>query len=135
MLLAALAITTALVLPKTARAVPERHAQCLHDPATETPDQRARRVQAVGLARTVNSAEATFSAQSGTQTYGDLDQLVAHNMLKAAPPSGQYVVGFDLHLDVLEKRYWFEVVDTTDSCGFRFISNQKGLIFTAEPIQ
>jgi hypothetical protein len=135
MLLAAFAITTAFVLPRTAPAVPERRAQCLHDPATETQEQRARRVQAVGLARTVNSAEATFSAQSGTQTYGDIGQLVAHDMLKAAPASGQYVAGFDLHLDVLEKRYWFEVVDTTDPCGFRFISNQNGLIFTAEPIR
>jgi hypothetical protein len=31
--------------------------------------------------------------------------------------------------------YWFMVKDQTDACGFAYISNQNGLIYTAEPIR
>lgn len=135
MLFATLAITTAIIAPRPTSAIPQTTGQCLHESGTETQEQQARKTRALGLARTLNSAEATFSAKSDTHSYGDLSQLVASNVLKPAPASGQYAPGFDLHLDVIGKSYWFEVVDTTDSCGFRFISNQSGLIFTAEPIK
>jgi hypothetical protein len=108
---------------------------CLHAPGTEAPDQAIRTRQALGLTRTINSAEAGFRAKAGTGGYGDLGQLVAYQFLKPPPAGGEYVPGFDLHLDLTGKGYWFSVVDTTDACGFRFISNQDGLIFTAEPIR
>ena len=114
---------------------PPAPAACLHEAGAETPDQHDRKVRALGLARTVNSAEAAFRVKAGTGKYGELGQLVAYEFLKPTPTTGQYVPGFDLRLDVTDKGYWFSVVDTTDSCGFRFISNQDGLIFTAEPIR
>ena len=135
MFIAALALTSAMVAPRTTHAHLQPAGVCLHEAATETQEQQARRARAVGLARTVNTAEAVFSAKSGIQSYADVAQLVANDLLKPAPASGQYIAGFDLHLDAMEKSYWFEVVDRTDPCGFRFISNQSGLIFTAEPIR
>lgn len=49
--------------------------------------------------------------------------------------NAEIVPGFKLTLDTTPKGYWFEVVDKTDACGFRFISTQTGLIFTAQPIR
>ena len=40
-----------------------------------------------------------------------------------------------LTLDVTESGYWFMIKDTADPCGFAFISNQAGVIFSAEPIR
>jgi hypothetical protein len=40
-----------------------------------------------------------------------------------------------LTFDTTQRGYWFEIKDVTDACGLRFISNQGGLIFTAEPIR
>jgi hypothetical protein len=31
--------------------------------------------------------------------------------------------------------YWFMVKDKTDPCGFAFLSNTAGVIYTAEPIR
>jgi hypothetical protein len=50
-------------------------------------------------------------------------------------PAEDIVPGWALTLDVTEKGYWFMVKDAQDPCGFAFISNQTGLIFTAEPIR
>jgi hypothetical protein len=134
MILTAMMISAALHGASQAKISPAAPA-CLHEAGTETPDQQLRKQRAVGHARTINSAEAAFHVKAGTGKYGELGQLVAYQFLKPAPAGGQYVPGFDLHLDVTDKGYWFSVVDTTDACGFRFISNQDGLIFTAEPIR
>lgn len=106
---------------------------CLHQPGTETADQALRRGSAVGLARTINSAESAYNATFGS--YAKLEDLVRGAFLKPAPASGEYVAGFRLQLDTTDHGYWFSVTDTSDPCGFRFISNQNGLIFTAQPIQ
>ena len=50
-------------------------------------------------------------------------------------PDADILPGWKLTLDVSENGYWFMIKDTTDPCGFAFISNQSGLIFTAEPIR
>jgi hypothetical protein len=117
--------------PAVARQAPT----CLHDPATETQEQITRRQSALGLARTVNSAEAAFSSKAGVVKYADLGELVAQNFMKPVPASGEYHAGFELHIDTFDKGYWFAVIDKTDACGFRYISNQQGVIFTAEPIR
>ena len=116
-------------------ATPSATKACLHQAGSESPEQQLRKRQALGLARTINSAEAAFRVKAGTGRYGDLNQLVSHDFLKPAPDGGQYVPGFAVRLDLTEQGYWFAVVDTTDACGFRFISNQDGLILTAQPIQ
>jgi hypothetical protein len=133
MILAVFVVIGALRATPAVRPQPPQ--ACLHEAPTETQEQHARRILAVQLTRLVNSAEASFAAHSATQAYGTLDQLIAQKEMKPLPPSGQYVNGFDLHLDVTDNGYWFEFVDRTDPCGFRFISNHAGIIFTAEPIR
>lgn len=104
---------------------------CLHQRGAETPVQYNRRIAALTAARLINTAESAYSSHAGAGFYGNIDALVANNALPKAPA----VPGFEVHLDVLDRAYWFEVVDKTDPCGFRFVSNQNGLIFTAEPIR
>ena len=41
----------------------------------------------------------------------------------------------ELTLDVNSTGYWFMIRDKPDPCGFAFISNQAGVIFSAEPIR
>ena len=41
----------------------------------------------------------------------------------------------EAELNVFEAGYWFMIRDMTDTCGFAYISNQNGVIFTAEPIR
>ena len=108
---------------------------CLHEAPNETAEQHARRIEAVQFTRLVLSVEAQLAAHSPTGAYADLNQLSASPDMRPLPASGQYVPGFELHLDVMNKGYWFEFVDKTDPCGFRFISNQAGVIFTAQPIR
>ena len=103
---------------------------CLHHASTETPDQAARRMSALTTARVILSVEHEYRSASRGH-YGTLEQLAASKAVEAVPPS----VGFEVHLDVLDRAFWFEVVDTTDPCGFRYVSNQDGVIFTAEPIR
>ena len=125
---------TAIVMAGMLHARPAQQSTgCLHEPGTETADQVDREKHALGLARTINSAESAYSAKFGS--YGKLEDLVGGDFVKPAPASGEYVAGFKLRLDVMDHAYWFSVTDTTDPCGFRFISNQNGVIFTAEPIR
>ncbi|PYR93973.1 MAG: hypothetical protein DMF84_07030 [Acidobacteria bacterium] len=109
---------------------------CLHDEKTESAEQAARKRSALGATRAINTAESRYAAANkryGAQ--GDLAGLLDPRYNLGADPGTEIVPGFTLTLDVSEKGYWFEVKDTTDPCGFRFISNQQGLIFTARPIQ
>ena len=95
MLLITFALTAAMLTPRTAPTIPQVSGHCLHDTNTETQEQHARRVRALGFARTVNSAEAAYAAKSG-QVYADIGQLVVYDYVKQAPASGQWVEGFDL---------------------------------------
>ena len=105
---------------------------CLHDRATETPDQSARRTAAVGVARAVNTAEAFYSSRNGG-SYADLRTLTSSGMISDSAISG--ALGFIVRLDLAGQGYWFEVADQQDACGFRFVSNQQGVIFEAQPIR
>jgi hypothetical protein len=109
---------------------------CLHDLATETAEQAARKRSALGAARAINTAESRYAAVNkryGTQR--DLESLVDARYNTGGEQGAEIVPGFTLTLDATEKGYWLEIKDTTDPCGFRFISNQNGVIFTAHPIQ
>jgi hypothetical protein len=105
---------------------------CLHDRSTETPDQRARRSAAVRVARSLNTAEAMFATVYGGK-YADIAQLTSSGALKA--DAANAAQGFAIRLDLSEHGYWFEVADQQDACGFRFVSNQSGVIFEAQPIR
>jgi hypothetical protein len=119
--------------------------QCLHGP-NETPDQTTRRRDALRATRTVNNLQAN---QPGSRTSTFLRQIELPSSQFAKGPDGQseffkklnftpgeeLMPGWELTLDVTEKGYWFMIKDKTDSCGFAYISNQNGVIHTAEPIR
>ena len=128
---------TAQAAPKPAAppAAPQAASSCLHDPSDEPVDQMRRRVAALGAARAVNTAEAAHSGKAGGYaTREELAGFIDASRYNIGA-NADIVPGFTLALDTTPKGYWFEIKDTADPCGFRFISNQSGLIFTAEPIR
>jgi hypothetical protein len=136
MILATAIVFAVLTSAPTPVPIVQDDAQCLHAPGRETPEQRERRVAALSAMRAINTAQANF-AQKNNRTYASREELAGwidaarFNLAEKA----DIVPGFTLTLDVMPKGYWFSVTDTTDPCGFRFISNQQGLIFTAQPIR
>lgn len=137
--------TIVLAMAFTALAGPVHAQQCLHGPS-ETSDQRARRRDALTAARTIN----TIQNQSGSANrvylrHVDLaNSSYAVNMRNSQSevvrrmsldPQQEILPGWTLTLDVTESGYWFIVRDITDPCGFGYVSNQAGLIFSAEPIR
>jgi hypothetical protein len=50
-------------------------------------------------------------------------------------PGTDILPNWELKLDVNPAGYWFMIRDKADPCGFAFISNQAGVIFSAEPIR
>jgi hypothetical protein len=50
-------------------------------------------------------------------------------------PGQEIAPGWELTLNVTDKGYWFMVKDKMDPCGFAFIRNVTGVIYTAEPIR
>ena len=121
--------------------VPAFAQQCLHDQANETPDQAARRRMALTATRTVNNIQ-----YNRPEVRNRI--FLRHEELSGAPfvskmkdaqislqPDTDIVPGFRLTLDLTTSGYWFTVKDTTDPCGFAYISNDSGLIYTAQPIR
>lgn len=122
-----------------ALATPTFAQNCLHG-NTETPDQAARRNEALTATRNVNNLEAN---QPGAQNR----VYLRHVELTSSPfatksesvkklnltPGAEVLPGWQLTLDVTADGYWFMVKDKTDPCGFAYISNQDGLIYHAEP--
>lgn len=118
--------------------------QCLHGEG-ETADQVARRRDALVAARMINTIQINCAAAhraflrhvelAGSpfaDTRGTTSETVKRISLS---PYGDILPGWKLTLDVAENAYWFLIKDTTDPCGFAFISNHEGVIFTAEPIR
>jgi hypothetical protein len=136
MILAALFLAATLAPPPSRVIAPQASAACLHDVATQTKEQRDRSVAALGATRAINTAESAFSARNN-RAYASREDLGAYLDLSRYNliPNAEIVPGFTLTLDVMPKGYWFEIVDKTDPCGFRYISNQNGLIFVAQPIR
>ena len=135
------AFTTAVLVMSAGTASAQ---QCLHG-ANEAPEQAVRRKEAITVARTVHNIQANRGA-------GPL--YFRHDELAAAPyaqtmktstnetirrisldPLGDILPGWKLTLDVSREGYWFMIKDRTDPCGFAFMSNQEGLIYTAQPLR
>jgi hypothetical protein len=114
----------------------QRDAGCLHAPGQETPAQRDRSVAALAATRAVNTAQSAYAAKN-QRKYGRREELTAYldasryNLIEGA----EIVPGFELTFDRTEKGYWFMIADKTDPCGFRYISNQQGIIFVGQPIR
>ena len=117
---------------------------CLHD-ANETPDQAARRREALGATRNVNNIQANQPGSLSRQ-YFTHDQLGSSPFLQknaANPqiavmnlaPGAEILPGWKLTLDVTRDGYWFMIKDVSDPCGFTWISNQIGLIYKAEHLR
>jgi hypothetical protein len=141
MLLRPAALTIALLCGSAVSALAQ---QCLHD-ASETPEQVQRRQQALGAARMVNTIQANQPG-AATKVYFTHDQLETAPYLASArtkgtlqpmnfKPGAEILPGWKLTLDTTRDGYWFMIKDTTDPCGFTWISNQNGLIYKAEHLR
>jgi hypothetical protein len=130
-----LLLTTVIAAPQSAS---QADATCLHL-AGETRENRDRSVAALGAMRAINTAESAFAAtqaRNGSgRKYATREELqgyvdpARYNLT----PGAEVVPGFTLTLDAFDRGYWFEIVDTKDACGFRYVSNQNGLILVAQP--
>ena len=131
-----IAIALATVLTTVPARPPVQPEGCLHTPGKETPAQRDRSVAAIAAMRAINTAQSAYATKNNG-TYARREQLVGYidtaryNLIEGA----EIVSGFALTLDTTEKGYWFMITDKTDPCGYRFISNEQGLIFVAQPIR
>ena len=127
--------------------VPRVHAQqCLHG-SEEAADQQQRRRQALNAVRAVNTLQAN---QAGAAQKKYLRQEELATELAKIPFAGsrpewieqlkfargeEVLPGWGLELDLTMDGYWLMVKDKNDPCGFAFISNESGLIYTAQPIR
>ena len=136
MLFAAALVSATLTLAPVPVKVSQPSSACLHEAGKETSEQRDRSVAALGATLAINTAQANYSAKNN-RAYATRQELAGYldaaryNLIESA----DIVPGFRLTLDTGEKGYWFEIADKTDACGFRYISNQNGLIFVAQPIR
>lgn len=120
--------------------------QCLHGPS-EAPDQTARRREALAATRTINNIQHNQpGARDGSFfRHEQLAESPIGKSMAASPnelsrrmslsPGGEILPGWKLTLDVSENGYWFMIKDTTDACGFAYISNHAGVIYTSEPLR
>jgi len=98
--------------------------RCLHGSA-EQPNQRARREQALRMARQINQAESAGSAQPAQpRNYRPFDQL------PNLPPTPQ---GFRLQFYTDGPTYTFSLKDTVDACQYAIFSDQDAGIYEATP--
>jgi hypothetical protein len=135
MIVAAAVAAALLTTASTPKPPVQPDSACLHAAGRESPKERDRSVAAIAATRAINTAQAAYSAKN--KAYAHREELAG--FLDAArynlAESAEITPGFKLTLDTTEKGYWFSIADTTDPCGFRYISNQTGTIFTAQPIR
>jgi hypothetical protein len=120
--------------------------QCLHGP-NETPDQAARRREALTATRTINNIQANQPAAprrlylrhvelAGSPYAAKMRESTNETVKRISlNPSDDILPQWKLTLDVSESGYWFMIKDAADPCGFAYISNQVGVILNAEPIR
>jgi hypothetical protein len=104
--------------------------RCLHG-QDEQPADRARREQAVRVARQINRAENTASLRGPSQprSYVPLDDpRIASIGIPPAPD------GFKLRFYTDSESYAFSLKDARDRCGFAVFSDQDGRIYAALPM-
>ena len=96
---------------------------CLHGD-DELPDQRARRVGALTLARHVNTLQASAASKAGSY------QPVTSLGVSMPIPEG-----FRLQLTTDGASYLFSIKDSLDPCVFAYFSDQTGIILVGRVIQ
>lgn len=95
---------------------------CLHDSAEGQTD-RARRSEALLLARAINAKEGALAQQ--TRRYHQLSDL------QGLP---QVPAGFELRLYAETSGYVLSLKDVKDSCHYALFSDQSGWIYEKSPI-
>jgi hypothetical protein len=112
--------------------------QCLHG-GDEAPEQQVRRQKALDAARAVNTMQAgqPGAAKKEYLSQQDLAQRPSQKPTGSMQfeADAEILPGWRLTLNKAEGGYWFMIRDTTDPCGFTYISNQQGVIYAAEPIR
>jgi hypothetical protein len=104
--------------------------RCLHGSEEQAVD-RARREQAVRVARQINRAEnmASLRGPSQPRSYVPLDDpRIASNGIPAAPD------GFKLRFYTDTESYAFSLKDARDRCGFAVFSDQDGRVYAGQPM-
>jgi hypothetical protein len=119
-----------LVLAAVATFTPARfaaraaaQAPCLHG-ADESAEQAARRKQALGFTRHINTHQADWFRKN--KAFGSLEQLP----LTQTKPGG-----FDVKVSADAASYAFAVIDQTDPCRLAFFSNDAGVIYRGEALR
>ena len=116
---------------------------CLHS-SSPAPEQQARKRAALSATRQVNTLQANGAVKKGGTYLSQLEMAEAYKAYAKARPnapalvferSGEIVPGWQLTFDRTDSGYWFMIRDRTDPCGFAYISNENGVIYTAEPIR
>ena len=101
----------------------QQERRCLHG-AAESPAEGSRRIAALRLMRSINTAHA--QAFGSTRTYGPLSDLTG---VSAVPD------GFVVQHAADGRGYAFAAKDTSDPCGFTLFSDQLGLIYVGAPLR
>jgi hypothetical protein len=96
---------------------------CLHG-SGESPEQAARRRQALQLVRAFNTAQ-----QQGMRTTGAFTSIVQSALPVTTPD------GFALKAVVTSREYAYTFLDQTDVCGFGYFGNESGLIYQGEALR
>jgi hypothetical protein len=116
---------------------------CLHS-SSSSPEQQARKRAALSATRQVNTLQANGALRKGRTYLSQLEMAEAYAELTKTRPnapalvferSGEILPGWQLTFERTEIGYWFMIKDTTDPCGFAYISNENGVIYTAQPIR
>src|SRR5262249_29620851 len=121
--LTAVVIAAGLVVAGRPTTASSQAQPCLHG-ADDTPDQRARRTGATGVARQINTAESRVTSSAG-----------AYVGLSGLPDVGLPPAGFEANLTTDGATYAFSVKDTLDACRFALFSDQMGVIYNATPLR
>ena len=117
---AAVVLSPSLNGSSSAQIVPSR-VRCLHD-AGETQVNRARREQALAVARAINTAEGRGLEQSGR-----FQPLAALQNIPAGPD------GFTARLYADPNGYVLSLKDDRDVCRFAIFSDQSGTLYSSTP--
>lgn len=116
---------------------------CLHGP-DEAVEQKTRKRAALNAARGIHNLQMHRPA-AGERKVLDVAEMAARYAEDPAitrspdplnfDPAGDLIPGWQLTFDKTETGYWFMIKDKTDPCGFAYVSNEKALIYNAQPIR
>ena len=118
---AVLALMTITVLSATSASQLSGIPSCLHD-ERERPSDRARREQALSLAKAIHEAQGTTAERA--RLYVALPQL------RGLPPTPK---GFDLRLHTDGHGYIFSLKDSLDPCRYGIFSDEGGIVYEKTP--